>query len=49
MQNAGLGEMEPYTSRRNNMVSQFIVTRLILDLCLDAEQQPVVRVAKGWR
>ena len=37
MLEAGLQEVETYVSRRQNTVAQFIVTRLIMDLCLAAD------------
>ena len=38
--------METYISRRQKKVAHFIVTRPILDLFLEVESRPVVRVAK---
>ena len=35
---AWMGEVETYVSHHQNMVTQYIVTCLIMGLCLDAEQ-----------
>ena len=43
-----LEEMETYISRCQNTVSQYISTRPILDLCLEADQRLVSRVTKKW-
>ena len=48
LREAGLKELELYTRRRNNMVVQFIATRPIMDLCLEAERRPGIRFPK-WR
>ena len=40
MVEAVLQEIETYASCRHNMVAQFISTRPIMDLCLEAEQIP---------
>ena len=38
MEGAGLQEVETYIACHQNIVTQYIVTRLIMGLCLDAEQ-----------
>ena len=48
LREAGLKELELYIRRRNNMVVQFIAIRPIMDLCLEAERRPGVRVQKWW-
>ena len=48
MLEAGLQEVETYVSRRQNTVAQFIVTRLIMDLCLVAEWRPGPQVYRRW-
>ena len=40
MEKAGLQEVETYIYLRHNTVTQFIVTRTIMDLCLVAERRP---------
>ena len=40
--------METYVSHFHSTVSQFIVTRPIMDLCLAAEMRPGSQVAKQW-
>ena len=45
---AGFQEVDTYISRRQNTVTQFIVTRPIMDLCLVAERRPGSRGAKRW-
>ena len=42
IQEVGLENMETDIYRRQNKVVQYIVTRHILDLCLEAEHRP------GW-
>ena len=44
----GLEEVETYVLHRHNIISQYIATHLILDLCLEAEQQLGARVARQW-
>ena len=44
MEEAGLKEVETYVSCRQNTVAQFIVTRPIMDLCLETEWRPGPRV-----
>ena len=48
MAEAGLQEVETYVSRGCNTVTQFIVTRPIVELCLTAERRPGSRVDKQW-
>ena len=40
MAEVGLQEVETYISRRQNTMSQYIVTRPIMDLCMAAERSP---------
>ena len=42
----GLEELEIYTARRHNTVVQYIATRLLLDLFLEAEKWIWARVEK---
>ena len=46
MVEAELQEVDTYVSRRQKTVTQFIVTRPIMDLCLVAERRPGSRVTK---
>ena len=46
MTEAGLQEVETYVSCRQNTLSQFIVTRTIMELCLAMAQRPGSRMAK---
>ena len=48
MAEAGLQEVETYISRLQNTVTQFIVTRPIMDLCLAAERIPGTQVSRRW-
>ena len=48
LREAGLKELELYIRRRNNMVVQFIAIRPIMDLFMEAERRPGVRVQKWW-
>ena len=41
---AGIEEVETYIIHRHNTISQYIVTRPMMDLCLAAEQRPEERV-----
>ena len=45
---AGLEEVDMYVPRRQNTITQYIMTRPILELCLEAERRTGVRVAKIW-
>ena len=47
-QEAGIEDMEVYTRRPHNTMTKHIPTRPIMDLCLEAERQPRVRVTKQW-
>ena len=40
--------METYISRRENAVTKYIETRPSIDLCLEAERRPGLRVPKRW-
>ena len=48
MQEAGFEEMEEYVLRRHNMVTQYIVTRPIMDLCNEIVRMTGTWVAKRW-
>ena len=45
---AGLMEVEMYSLRCQNNIAQYIVNRTILDMCMEADQFPVNRVAWIW-
>ena len=40
--------METYVSSHQNIVSQYIATRPIIDICLAAKRRPGPRVAMRW-
>ena len=44
----GLQEVETFITRLQNTVSQYIVTRPIMELCLVAEQHMGTRVLNWW-
>ena len=44
---AGLQEVDTYVSRCQNTVTQFIVTRPVMDLYLEADQRPGHRCTSG--
>ena len=44
----GLEEIGVYIARRQNMVAQYISTRNIIDLCLEAERNPGMRLSRRW-
>ena len=48
MSEVGMQEVETYVSCRQNTGAQFIATRPIMDLCLEAERRPGTRVSKRW-
>ena len=48
MAEAGLNEVETYSSCRQNTVAKYIATRPIMDLCLAAKQRPGPRVKIRW-
>ena len=48
MEEVGLHEVETYVSFLQNKVSQYTVTRTIMDLCLLAVIRPGTRVSKRW-
>ena len=48
MVEAGLEEVETYVARRQNTATQYIATRLIMDMYLEAERCPEARVPKRW-
>ena len=41
-----LEEIMLYIARCENMVAQYIVTRPILDLCLEAYLKPLIRLSR---
>ena len=45
---AGLERIRKYIMRRQNMVVQYIATRLILDLCERSARRPRARVSHQW-
>ena len=45
MAEEGLEEVETYVLHHQNNISQYIETRLMLELCLAAERRTVMRVA----
>ena len=45
---AGLHEVEIYVSRYQNTVSQYIMTRAIMDLHLLEERRPGTSMSKRW-
>ena len=45
---SGLEDMETYFLRRKNTIAQYITTSPILELCLEVERKPGVRVVKIW-
>ena len=44
----GLGEIGIYIARRHNMVAQYIATHPIIELCLEAEWKPGLRLSRRW-
>ena len=44
----GLEKIRMYIARRHNMVTQYIVTHPIMDLCLAAERKPGMRLSRRW-
>ena len=44
----GLKEMTVYIARRHNMVAQYINTRMIMELCLEATAWSGAWVTKQW-
>ena len=44
----GLEEIGVYTARRQNTVTQHIVTSPIIKLCLEAERKPVMHLSRRW-
>ena len=45
---AGLEGIGKYIIRSQNMVAQYIATRLILDLCEQSARMPGSRVSRRW-
>ena len=43
-----LEEIGVHIARRQNMVAQYISTRNIIDLCLEAERNPGMRLSRRW-
>ena len=48
MVEAGLQEVDNYGSLHQNTIAQYIVNRLIMDLCLAANWRPGSRVEMWW-
>ena len=48
MKEIGMVGIQTSIIRRQNMVAQFIATRLILDLCEHATRRPGARVSRRW-
>ena len=48
MSEVGLEEVETYVSCRYNTVEQYIMTKTILDLCLEAKRRPGPIVEMLW-
>ena len=44
----GLEHIEVYINRHQNMVTQYISTRPIMDLCISVERNPVMRLSRQW-
>ena len=44
----GLEKIEVYIERLQNMVVQYIATRLIMDLCLAADRNPGLHLSRQW-
>ena len=49
MEDTGFEDMEAYVPKRNNMATQYIEMRKILDLCEETVRRPGVWVARRWR
>ena len=43
-----LEEIGVYTSQRQKMIVQYIATRPIMELCLEAERKPGMRIYRKW-
>ena len=48
MTEAGLREVETYVSRHHNTVEQYIATRPVMELCLEAKRRPGPKVTMRW-
>ena len=48
MMAVGLEEVKTYVLRRQNTITHYIVTRLILDICLVADKWPGAQVKRRW-
>ena len=48
MKNVGLKEVDTYVSHLHNMVTQFITTNPIMELCLTAERRPGKSISNRW-
>ena len=46
MAKLGMDEIGVYIARRQNTVTQYIVNRPIMDLCLAAEQEPGLQLSR---
>ena len=49
MVEAVLEEVDTYKYHLQNIIPQFMVTRMTMDLCLVAERRPGERVDQRWR
>ena len=48
MMSVGLEEVETYFLHRHNTATQYIMTCLILELCMVAKQRPGAWVTRRW-
>ena len=48
MAEAGFEGIGTYIKRRQNMISQYIATQPILDLCERSDRRPMARVSQRW-
>ena len=48
LKTVGIDEICVYTYHRQNRVAKYIVTSIIMDLCLAADQRPVIRLSRRW-
>ena len=44
----GLEKIGVYIARRQNTVAEYIATLPIVDSCLEAEQNPGMRISRPW-
>ena len=45
----GLEDTGVYIARRQNMAAQYIAARPIMELCLEVDQKPEMRLSRRWR